>query len=140
MLLGGWALRSTGRRRAVLFAVAGGLAEAIMAAMMAGLSERFDLGLVAVFTSWQVYGVIVTGLIDVLFKQTAYQAGYPTVTLPIMRVMDPLLAVALGSMLFGEQSWTRGPSLVPALAGLVVMSMGLVRLGREPRLAVSRAG
>lgn len=136
---GALALRSVGRRRAVLFAVAGGLAEAILAALMAGLSTRFDLGFMAVLTSWEVYAVIGAGVIDVLYKQTAYQAGYPTITLPIMRVMDPLLAVLFGSMLFNEQAWAHGASFAPALVGLAAMSGGLIRLGREPRLAVDRS-
>lgn len=134
------ALGAEGRRRAILFALAGGLTDAVLAAVVNGLSARFDAGLVGVFTSWEVYAVIVVGIIDLLFKQTAYQAGYATITLPIMTVTDPLLTVLLGSVLFGEQAWASGAWLAPGLLGLAVMSAGLVRLGREPRLAVSRTG
>jgi len=133
------ALRSEGRRRAILFALAGGLADAALAAVVAGLSSRFNAGAGAIFTSWELYAVIVVGIIDLLFKQTAYQAGYATITLPIMTVTDPLLAVLIGSVFFGEEAWASGPWLLPGLLGLAVMSAGLVRLGREPRLAVSGA-
>ena len=66
---------------------------------------------------------------------TAYQAGHPTVSLPIITVADPLVGSLIGISLFGERlelNGLRGPGMVLAL---LAMGTGLVALGRNSRVA-----
>lgn len=133
-LLGASALAVRDRSRALRIAFAAGVADALLATALAALSGSSG-GVGHALVSWPLYVVIGAGIVDLLFKQTAYQAGYPTMTLPIMAVTDPLLVVLIGAVLFNEQAWANGPWIAPSLVGLASMSVGLVVLGREPRLA-----
>jgi hypothetical protein len=84
--------------------------------------------------------LVVGGITALLLTSTAYQAGHPTVSLPMITVTDPLVGSLIGISLFGEtlllDSW-RGPVVALALALMVV---GLVSLGRDSRLASVMAG
>jgi hypothetical protein len=51
-------------------------------------------GLAALLTSWTVYALVVCGAGNVLLTQTAYQAGRPLLTLPIIAAVTPMASVA----------------------------------------------
>ncbi len=131
----GAGLRAGGAARAALFGIAAGVADAFMAVLAKAFSGAFDNGVASVFRSWTPYALVVGGLTALLLVSTAYQAGHPTVSLPVITVTDPLVGSLIGISLFGEQlslGGLRGPVVVGAL---VLMVAGLVSLGRDTRLA-----
>jgi hypothetical protein len=74
-----------------------------------------------------------------LLTQTAYQAGLPKVSLPIITVADPLVSCGIGVALFGEAlhlGGGRGPIVVFSIAlmaaGLIVLSRSSVTSAPEP--------
>ena len=128
-------LRAVGSARAAFFAVAAGIADAFMAVMAKTFSGSFDDGLAATFRSWTPYALVAAGLIAMLLISTAYQAGHPTVSLPIITVTDPLVASVIGISLFGDElllDGVRGPLVLLALAAI---GTGLLMLSRDSRLA-----
>ena len=128
-------LRAVGSARAAFFAVAAGIADAFMAVMAKTFSGSFDQGLAATFRSWTPYALVAAGLIAMLLISTAYQAGHPTVSLPIITVTDPLVASLIGISLFGDElllDGVRGPLVLLALAAI---GTGLLMLSRDSRLA-----
>ena len=141
-------LRAAGRRRAVLLAVAAGLADACSAVVTLGFSHVAGHGVAALFTSWTVYALIVCGTGNVLLTQTAYQTGRPMVTLPIIAAVTPVTSVAIGIGLLGETPQTGVAGLVVAGLAVVIASLALARLARsaphpeprhpEPRHSVPR--
>jgi hypothetical protein len=124
-------LRATGRGRAVLLAVAAGLADACSAVVTMGFSHVASHGLAALFTSWTVYAVIICGAGNVLLTQTAYQAGQPMVTLPIIAAVTPVASVAIGIGLLGETPRTGVAGLVVAGLAVLVAGLALARLARS---------
>lgn len=56
----------------------------------------------ALLTSWQLYGLLATGAVGLLLNQLAYQAGPLSASLPAITVVDPLLAVVLGVVVYDE--------------------------------------
>jgi drug/metabolite transporter (DMT)-like permease len=133
-------LRAVGSARAALFAIAAGIADAFMAVMAKAFSGSFDRGIGATFQSWTPYALVAAGLVAMLLISTAYQAGHPTVSLPIITVTDPLVASLIGISLFGDQlqlNGVRGPLVVLALGAIAA---GLLTLGRDSRLASEMAG
>ena len=75
-----------------------------------------------------------------LLISTAYQAGHPTVSLPIITVIDPLVGSLIGITLFGEHltvGGRRGPLIAIALLAMVV---GIFVLCRDTELASNIAG
>jgi hypothetical protein len=124
-------LRATGRRRAVLLAVAAGLADSCSAVVTMAFSHVASHGLAALFTSWTVYAVIVCGAGNVLLTQTAYQTGHPMVTLPIIAAVTPVASVAIGIGLLGETPHTGVAGAVVAGIAVLVTSVALARLARS---------
>src|SRR6202034_1662383 len=70
-------LRAGGRHRAVLLAVAAGLADACSAVVTMAFSHVAGHGPAALATSWPVYAVVACGAANVLLTQSAYQTGRP---------------------------------------------------------------
>jgi hypothetical protein len=112
----------------VLLAVAAGLADACSAVVTMGFSHVAGHGPAALATSWTVYGLIAAGAGNVLLTQTAYQAGRPVLTLPIIAAVTPVASVAVGIGLLGE---TPRMGLAGGLAAgfaVLVTSLALARL------------
>lgn len=124
---------ASGTRRAALFGAASGISFAltavfITAALADGLSWQ-------TFTLWQTYMVAVAGLTAMVLLQEGLRAGSLVAVQPGVTLVDPVVAVALGALLFGEAVRT-GPWVVPEIIGGAAVAWGAVRLSRAP---VSRA-
>jgi drug/metabolite transporter (DMT)-like permease len=132
-------LRAGGRRRAAALGLAAGLGDAFMAVLTKAFAHVTDHGAVAVLTSWVPYALCAAGLTAMLLTQTAYQAGLPKVSLPIITVADPLVSCGIGVALFGEAlhlGGARGPIVVLSIglmaAGLIVLSRSSTTTSPEP--------
>jgi drug/metabolite transporter (DMT)-like permease len=123
-------LAATGRRRAVLLAVAAGLADAAIAIVTMAFSHVVSGGLTGMAGSWATYALMLGGPCSLLLTQTAYQAGRSMITLPVIAVVTPAASLAAGNLLLGESA--RLGVLTGALAALAVLvtSAGLVVLAR----------
>ena len=124
-------LRAAGKRRAVLLAVAAGLADACSAVVTLAFAHVASHGLAALGTSWTVYALAIVGAGNVLLTQTAYQTGKPMITLPIIAAITPVASVAIGVGLLGEAPGTGVAGAVTAGVALLVASLALARLARE---------
>jgi drug/metabolite transporter (DMT)-like permease len=121
-------LRAAGRRRAVLLAVAAGLADCCSAVVTMAFSHAAGHGVAALATSWSVYAVAVCGAGTVLLTQTAYQTGRPILTLPIIAAVTPIASVAVGIGLLGETPRIGVAGTVAAGFAVLVASLALARL------------
>ena len=123
-------LAASGRRRAVVLAVAAGLADAGVAVVTMAFSHAVGGGLTAMAGSWATYALMLGGPCSLLLTQTAYQAGRPMITLPVTNVVTPVASLAAGSLLLGESA--RLGLLSGTVAALAVLSTlaGLVVLAR----------
>jgi drug/metabolite transporter (DMT)-like permease len=131
----GGGFRARGPARAAFFGVAAGIADAFMAVLAKAFAGSWDRGLLSLFRSWMPYALIVGGLAALLLVSTAYQAGNPTVSLPIITVADPLVGSLVGISLFGEQLTLGGLRAPGMVLALLAMGIGLVALGRSSRVA-----
>jgi drug/metabolite transporter (DMT)-like permease len=140
VLVVGMALRSKGAVRAGLFGLCAGMADAFMAVLAKTFSGSFDDGVLHVFHSWTPYALIACGITALLLTSTAYQAGFPTVTLPVITVADPLVGCLIGITLFNDHlrlSGVRGPIVFVAL---LVAIGGIILLTRDRQLAENITG
>jgi drug/metabolite transporter (DMT)-like permease len=132
-------LRARGTARAAWLGIAAGTSDAYMATLAKAFSRSLDHGFWSVFRTWTPYAVVIAGVAALLFISTAYQAGHPTVTLPIITVLDPIVAAAIGITLYGEKlrfGGMRGLAIALAVAGMVT---GLVILTRDDKVAAEFA-
>jgi len=124
-------LRATGKSRAVLLAVAAGLADACSAVVTLAFAHVASHGLAALGTSWTPYALVVVGAGNVLLTQTAYQTGQPMITLPLIASVTPVASVAIGVGLLGETPKTGLAGVVIAGLTVAVAGLALARLARE---------
>ena len=124
-------LRAAGKNRAVLLALAAGLADACSAVVTLAFAYVASHGLAALATSWTPYALAVVGAGNVLLTQTAYQAGRPMITLPLIAAVTPLASVAIGVGLLGETPRTGVAGAVAAGLAVLVAGVALARLARE---------
>ena len=123
-------LAAAGRRRAVLLAVAAGLADAAIAVVTMAFSHVASGGLSGMAGSWATYALMLGGPCSLLLTQTAYQAGRPMITLPVIAVVTPVASLAAGNLLLGESAHLGVLSSAVAALAVLVTSAGLVALAR----------
>jgi drug/metabolite transporter (DMT)-like permease len=121
-------LRAAGRRRAVLLALAAGLADSCSAVVTLAFTHVASHGPAVLLTSWTTYALVVCGTGNVLLTQTAYQTGRPLITLPIISAVTPLVSVAIGVGLLGETPRIGVAGAVAAGFAVLVTSLALAVL------------
>ena len=90
-----------------------------------------DPGLWHLLGHWPVWLVPVAGLSAFLISQRAYQATRLSVSAPVLNMVDVLVAVTFGAIVFGDRLFTTpGRALVEVL-GITMMAVGVWRLVRE---------
>jgi hypothetical protein len=125
-------------RAAALMGVALGVVYAVTAGLLKSLT---DIGLrspAALFTSWQLYTLILLGGFSLLLTQLTFQAGPLTASLPAMSTVDPLLSIAIGVVVYDEHLRS-GPAAGVGLIGLLVilgtaiLQLSRAEAGHQPR-------
>jgi hypothetical protein len=124
-------LAAANRRRAVLLAAAAGLADTGIAVVTMAFSHVVSGGLTGVAGSWATYALMLGGPCSLLLTQTAYQAGRPMITLPVVAVVTPVASLAVGNLLLGESAQLGVLNGAVAALAVLVTSAGLVVLARQ---------
>jgi hypothetical protein len=125
--------------RALLLAVAAGLADTCAAVVTMAFTHSLAHGLGAAVTSWPPYALIVAGLASLALAQTAYQTDAPLITLPTITVVMPLASLAVGVVALHETAHLNGARIVIMMACLAVAITALARLARAAA-AVAEVG
>lgn len=139
-----WGRRGTGgtdrkgggssARRAAVLGVAAGSTFGLTAALMKGMTSTYAQGFAALFTSWQLYGMIAAGVLGMFLVQSALNAGRLITAQPGLTLSDPIVSIVWGVLVFGEHvrdGWFIG---LAAVSGLV-MASAVVVLARSPLLS-----
>lgn len=126
-------LRPSGPSRAALLGAATGAGFGLTAALMKGATSELSRGIAGVFTSWQVYAMVVAGLGSLFLLQNALQSGTLVAAQPAITLVDPLASIALGVAIFHDQV-RLGPWLGLELPGLLAIALGSIELARSPML------
>jgi len=93
-------------------------------------SHAVSGGLAGVAGSWATYALMLGGPCSLLLTQTAYQAGRPMITLPVIAVVTPVASLAVGNLLLGESGQLGVLSGTVAVLAVLITSAGLVVLAR----------
>jgi drug/metabolite transporter (DMT)-like permease len=117
-----------------ILGVAAGATFGLTAAFMKGMTQEFARGFGALFTTWQLYAMIASGVAGMFLTQSALNAGRLLVAQPGLTLADPVVAVAWGVFGFGEHV-RGGPYIVLELACVAAIVAGAVALSRSPLLA-----
>jgi hypothetical protein len=118
-------------RTACLGAAAGtsfGLTATLVKESVNQLTTR---GIVGLVTTWQTYIAIGFGLFGVLIMQWALHSGPLVAAQPGFTLLDPLVSILWGVLVYEEQTRT-GAWLVLATFGGVAVGAGVALLARSP--------
>lgn len=120
--------------QAALLGVAAGSAFGLTAALMKGMTRTFALGIGTLFTSWELYAMIVAGLLAMFLLQSAMNAGRLIAAQPGLTLSDPIVSVLWGVLVFHEQvreDWY----IAAAVACAAALAAAVLVLARSPLLA-----
>jgi hypothetical protein len=101
--------------------------------LVAVMSTAASHGVGNIFTTWQTYGLVVTGLLGMFLLQNALQAGPLVAAQPGFTLADPLVAMTWGIVVFGEHIRS-GPWLIGELGGGFLIAGATFTLARSPLL------
>jgi len=124
--------------QAAVLAVAAGAGFGLTAALMKGMTTAYSRGFGALFTSWQLYAMIATGVGAMFLVQSAMNAGRLVAAQPGLTLTDPIVSILWGVLVFREQVRT-GWFMALAVAGGLVIAGAVLMLARSPLLSAEPA-
>lgn len=130
--------RSTGRasRRAFLLGVTSGILFGLVAGLLKmSLQELASGGVVRMLTVWPTWSLVVVGVAGVVTNQVAYRIARLSTSMPVLNIVDGLVALTFGYLVFHEVPRHSAALVVIEVAALACVAAGLwgvARLEDEP--------
>jgi drug/metabolite transporter (DMT)-like permease len=126
-------------QQAAVLAIAAGAAFGLTAALMKGTADTYTQGFGALFTNWELYGMIATGVLGFFLLQSAMNAGQLIAAQPGLTLTDPLVSILWGVLAFHEHIRGGWHAALAVVCGLV-MAFAVVTLARSPLLSQADDG
>lgn len=124
--------RVTGWRRALALAFCVGILFGVVAVLTKiDTHLLISEGLERVWTSPVNYALIVVAVAATLLQQSAFHAGSLQASVPAMLVLEPLVAVLLGSVVLGEHLDVGRNSAIALGVSVAAMAAATIALGRD---------
>jgi drug/metabolite transporter (DMT)-like permease len=120
--------------QAAVLSVGAGATFGLTAALMKGMTSAYPRGILAVLSSWQLYGMVAVGIAALFLVQSALNAGRLVAAQPGLTLTDPIVSILWGVLVFGEQIRTGWFLVATIVGGLVILAAVLV-LARSPLLS-----
>ena len=120
--------------RTACLGAATGTSFGLTATLIKETAAQFNAdGFVGVFTTWQTYAAVGTGILGIVLMQWALHLGPLLAAQPGFTLMDPLVSIFWGVLVYHEV--TRGGLwLIPAAIAGGAICFGVVLLARSPLL------
>ncbi|CAL9441599.1 hypothetical protein SUDANB105_02244 [Streptomyces sp. enrichment culture] len=129
------ARRLTGPWRASATALAAGVVMGTQSVLLAATVDRLRHGLGAALTAWQTYALVVASLCGLLLIQTAFQQGPLAASMTVLDATEPVVAVTVGTVVFGETITTGWPVSAVTVTALLLVCAGIAGLDSSPVVA-----
>ncbi|MDT4920458.1 MAG: hypothetical protein QOI15_1360 [Pseudonocardiales bacterium] len=121
--------------RTVCLGAAAGTSFGLTATLIKETVAQYDVhGFVGVFSTWQTYAAAANGILGILLMQWALHSGPLIAAQPGFTLMDPLVSILWGVLVYNEVT-RQGPWLVLAAAGGAAIIGGVIALARSPLFA-----
>lgn len=118
--------------RAMLLALGAGMAFGVTSALVRVVANKMGpTGILTAVVGWSTPLLVAAAVAGLLLSQSAYQAGSLASVMPVLTVVDPLVAITIGEWLLGEPvRFSPIGELGAALAAAAVIT-GTVILARS---------
>jgi drug/metabolite transporter (DMT)-like permease len=117
------------RSRALLLGIAAGILFGLVAALIKLVVGELG-NPVDVLTSWPLWALAGAGVTGTAVNQRAYQIAPLSMSMPVLNIVDVLVAIGMGAWVFGEPPATAPIALVVQAAALACMAVGLHQITR----------
>jgi drug/metabolite transporter (DMT)-like permease len=118
-------------RSGFLLGVSGGVIFGLIAGVLKSATYNHGTG-TAFWANWAVYAVIPLGVAGFLTNQRAYNVAPLTTSLPILNLLNPLVAIVFGVVAFEERPRGSAAENVLGVLGLLAVLVGIFFLARQP--------
>jgi drug/metabolite transporter (DMT)-like permease len=122
------ARRSHGVRRGLLFGAAAGVLYGLVAGLVKVILATNGSAWWRLPTTWPFWALVVVGVGAVLLNQRAFQATRLSVTMPMVNIVNVMVAIGFGFVVFDERLFASPVTLAVEVAALVVMGFGVRQL------------
>lgn len=123
------------RRGALLGSAAG-----LLFGLVAGILKMVVLDALGFWTFVLIGALILLGGWGVALNQRAYQVSPLSVSMPVLNIVDVVVAIAFGFYVFGETPGHQPLEMLAESLGLVLMGFGVRRLARDAEEVVPTSG
>jgi hypothetical protein len=113
-----------GPHRAMFLGAAAGLAFGVLSVLTKAVTHLLSSDVSKAFVTWQVYVALGVGAVALVVSQSAYQAGPLAYSMPMVGVLEPLIAVVIGDTVLGESV-----RLSPGMFALELIAAGVACVG-----------
>ena len=128
------ARRAEGARRAALYGMASGVLFGVSACLVKPTIELLHTdGVGGVLSTWELYAMAGTGIYAFVLQQISLSEGFLATSVATVSVANPIVSVAIGTLLFDERLSRPAWHVVVALCGLGLAMLGaaLISIARE---------
>jgi drug/metabolite transporter (DMT)-like permease len=129
------ALRGPRWWRASMFGTSAAIGYAFTAAMTKVVSHFFAQDWVSIFWHWQTYALATFGGASVFLTQNAFHAGPIGASQTAIVLVDPLVSIAIGIALFGDNLQTAGARGPLEAFSLLILCVGAYWLSHSTVIA-----
>ncbi|MEW2078880.1 DMT family transporter [Streptomyces sp. NPDC013433] len=127
----------SGPWRASATALAAGAVMGTQSVLLAATVDRLRHGLPTALAAWQTYALVAASVGGLLLIQSAFQQGPLAASMTVLDATEPVVAVAMGTLLFDETIRTGWPVSAATLTGLALVVAGIAALDTSPVIAAS---
>jgi drug/metabolite transporter (DMT)-like permease len=120
----------SGATRASLLAIAVGLLGGVLAVLTKAVVGSLGHGLLYTVTTGEFYGLLIVGGSGIYLQQLSFQAGALQASLPIITVLEPIVAASLGVALLHEDLRASGDRLPVLIVAVLAMLLATIALAR----------
>jgi drug/metabolite transporter (DMT)-like permease len=124
--------RPSAGRKAALLGIAAATGFGFVAAVIKELSAHLSQGPSGVFLNWSPYVLLLSGAAAMFLASNAFQAGSLAASQPGLTIVDPLVASALGVVLFGERLNHTPAAFIGEILAVALLVISVVVLSRSP--------
>jgi drug/metabolite transporter (DMT)-like permease len=129
-------LRRAVQWRTAFLGAAAGTSFGLTATLIKETVEQFSAhGVFGLVSTWQTYAAILTGLTGVLLMQWALHSGPLLAAQPGFTLMDPVVSILWGVLVYNETTRTSGGWILLAIVGGIAIAAGVASLARSPLFA-----
>ncbi len=121
--------------RAAMFGASGAVLFALSAALTKQFTTLISHGWGHVFTDWDPYALVATGVVGLFLIQSSFHAGPVTASQASLTIIDPVVSVLIGIYLFHDRLQTAGWRLPVEVVAVVVVVLGVFLLSTSPLVA-----